>query len=760
MISSILSKVKQTFSRTGDTLAQVKVPPLADPESVESEITPKDLKDPKSFHDQEPTDAKKVELVLKRFRSAQSVRRIHEPGWFDSWQMFRGEHWYSWDATLGAYTDLRYGTAFGEDGEEEARRVYSTRNYMKFLVKRVQARALQCKPIVSTAPMTDGQRDRMAADEGRAVLSHCDRRFDRDAQLHEATEWVLVSGPILLKIWFDPTESADMPEFDEMGQIVGSTKAPVGEICEEIVPCFEWYADPKAKRWEDANYVIHARVVPLDYVQRKYSENGTKRGWAVNADAATDEGGIETRMALAVGDSLRYATQEKDSVLLVEMWEKPSGRYPRGRILVVANKVLLRDDPWPDFLAALRRFPFVPLAYNASVGTVYGQNLAKDLIDAQRSLNSYVSRLEERRNEASLAILAARGSRIGIDAYEGNRLKQVIYYSVMSEEGGAPLPPPEWQASPPFPPEFFQALQQEISMMQDMAGVRDGASDMPAGVTAAQAINLLQQADATQTAAFISNLIVYTKATAELEIAFAAAYYDEPRLIEIDDVSEPDPAAAKMKLQTFKALNAGGSCRVELVPGSGIAETNVAKQERLERWYAQGMLGQQGTPEAIEAFFELMGETISDKVMDLIRRSWQRMLAAQAQEQPKPDPTAIEMAQLAAKAQSDQANIAAKANADAQDRQHQAETLAIEHTQKMDEIQAQGKIDLAKAQMSVPGQETVPQVKIALSGTLGPQGTASAEENAGLEPDSPDELRQAAAAQLKAKASSGKPASS
>lgn len=660
----------------------------SDPRKVESELTPQDL----DIIVPDPTETERAicQLVDDRYKAAADNRRLHESNWFLSLAYYGGNQWVEWKNN-----ELR-----PVRGMSDPHRVFTQRNKIRPKVKKLLTRALSSRPIANVSPTTDSEIDRAATSEARAVISHQDYLHGRQHQLKRLAKYSLTTSTAFLKIYWDATAEADVPKMDKSGKVIGSSRSSIGEIQEDIVPCFEMYIDPKAHDFEEANWLIHSKVRSLDYIQTRYPS-----GKYVDAEISSGpEGYVDSRLAAVTGDYRKGDEPgKKNSVVIKEMWEKPSARYPKGRLITVANGVLLRNDNWP--FDKHDTFPFVPISYEEGQDTVYGLNAVSDLIPAQRSYNESLSRLKEREKTAWGKILAPVGSEIGEGAFNTAMENEVIYHN----QGFQPIYIP----APTTPPIFHEILGIEEGNLNDISGVHEvSEGSAPPGVTAGNAIELLQQGDVTQMADFTESLEHFIEEVARWEVALASQYYGELRLVAIstssasrplpfnkppiaaetpptpdpaqgnsppqdpsldpndpsgaggpptDQASPPGPPAPAQgqpqkppegvgdkedsdivdpafQVQSFRALTKGGSCRIQVIAGSATPKSPAAQNENIMNMFRTGLFGPPQAPESAAIALKLMDMTRSDEVIEWVMAAKKQVMADMAALAPPPPP--------------------------------------------------------------------------------------------------------------------------
>jgi hypothetical protein len=710
---------------------KLKWPTFRDKESVESEFGPEDIDAlPPVLTEHEK---RLVALVDDRFRQAADARRVHEGVWFESLAFYLSNQWVEWSAGRSSLKSLR--------DPNNPYKIYTSHNKIKSKIKKLLSRIVDSKPDASVQPLTDTEVDKKAAAEARALLNHLDRKFNRQQQIKQLSKYALTTTTAMLKIWFDPTAVVDVPRYDKQGNLIGSTESDVGDICETIVPFAEIYPDPKGKTWGECGWLIHAKLQSLEYIRDHYPDGGQ---WVEGEANGGIAGIVETRLASVVGDYQRDGTESgKNAVIVKEMWDKNGTReFPDGRLITVANGRLLREEAW--LYKYWKEFPFIPFEYEQGLSSVWGLNAVGDLLNPQRDYNRTLSRIQEHVRTAWGKILAPVGCEIGPNAFNSARPNEVVYYNVS-------VGIPQHIPAPALPPFLLESLRIDDSDMQDASGIHDVSNgSVPPGVTAGNAIELLQESDQTQMADPKGNLEVSNIMRAQCEIAIARQFYTEPRLIAIQDtksspiqqqeVTPPGspPAnpldAAAMEAMTFTNLASG---RVAVVPGSSTAKSPAARIQQLMDMASKGMFQLENLPTTI-MILDQMGLERSDDLIDRLKTALQFMIA-QAQ-QNKPDPAMLAQQQAEAQARMQQAQHEHDAEIQGyKDREtelnarlkmdHDAEFEAVQHRNTMELETLRASLEVQKLQ----AERSMPPAIAPISVSADPTATVNIEKEAGID---------------------------
>jgi hypothetical protein len=718
--SNIFASAKNAIGLRGPTNtvpdSRLSTASIADPLNKDNQIAPGDWRNTPDIEETDDESAE-VEMMLERYRDAANHRKSVEREWVLSVAMVEGRQWLGWDDATHRAINL---------ADEDEKDRYVTDNLVRPLLAKLVAMATMTKPDATPAPQTDSPMDRGAAAEGRVICGHLNRLHGGDIQTQEVAFWAAI-GVGYIKHYWDPSAKASIPRFGPHGQIVGKTRARIGEEKEDVVAPFELYIDPIAKRWSDAGWLIHASVKPLSWFQERYGE----RGKLVEPDQKDGFGGyVDTYLTDGYGgvSQLRdwFASGVKrKAALCIEMWEKPTPRYPKGRYIVVAGKRRMYSGDWP---IETEDFPFSRLTCQEALGHPYGMGLVKEIAPLQIAYNRLLSRVVERIEQDKLTVTIADGSKVGADAYDDDmddgRNVRKIYWDPL--EGQAP----QFQQPPGVTGDVWRLRDAVWLDMQHIVGIHDvNMGGTPTGVTAGISIELLQQGDRTQLSIFTGNIEQYAVQRDTLRIALYSQYAsgNMPRLMGLDDTG--NPAQAQSRAMAFRALTAGGSCDLIVTPGSAPPKSPAGQKQEVMDFLKAGLYGPPGSPDAAYMAVQLMSLANSDAILEHLRA----MIEAQRAANPGPavlqaQQNAHEQQAMQLQLQGAQAQSQIQVNAAQQELQTklsaEAQLIAIKGQVDADKFAAKHQSDVLQLMLS----KVVPQ----LSGKMDPAAVVDLEGRLGL----------------------------
>ena len=624
----------------------LKNPSLTDPDNLKIDQEKKDWKvSPKD----QPDESRRInDFVKTQFDTAYRARSEMEIEWAMATAFFEGRQWFRINSQTRNLVQLQ--------NPNEPNR-YMTVNKIRPLIDGVVGKLTQCSPDADAVPLSESQQDIAAADEANFLVSHYNRKFKRETQLKERVRWACVTGTSFVKIFWDSRKTQIVPQFASDGQqVIGHKELAVGDVVEQIIPCFDVYMDPSAKRDDEVRWMIHAMIKPLSWFVDSYGDIGK----LVNADAVMghSSGYIDSYLEGANGSGKgwvppsvarmnNYDTR-KQSAVVYEYWEKPTQLYPDGRYIVCSNNTLLYAGVWP--YKKKDSFPFIPLRWQPRAGTPFGYSLGFDLCGLQQSYNRIYSRLMEQFESQKDYILVERLSNVGADAYNNtsdeiedkNRIYRKVYYNRGSQ-------PPSIQRAPGVGGDLFPLLQMFEKDMMDIAGLHDVSQGMASAGTPAESVRLLQRADNTQHSFIRADIEISSAMIKEWEVSLVEQFAIVPFVGNMEGGMLPSDQI-KQGVMRFDAIRNGGQFRIVYIPGSSMEDGPEQKLQKYAALRQMGIFGDPADPATNKLFVELVMMPETSKILKHLDEQAQKMAQMQqeqaammqqqmaAQQQPPPAP--------------------------------------------------------------------------------------------------------------------------
>lgn len=410
-------------------------------------------------------DAKLAKEITEDFERRREERRSLESGWLLNMNFYSGNQ----------YCDV---SPFGGVQKEDERFYWQSRRVFNHIAPMVESRIAKLeklRPKLSVRAFSDEDADVKTAKLATGVLRYAQERIRFAETASKVTIWAEVCGSGFYKVAWDEKGGRQVA-VDENG-------APVyeGEVSVTAVSPFEIYPDKlSAESVEELGSLIHARVVTVDEVYERFGVEVQ----GVETSELTLTGYSEPSAGKLPLDSVGMrATAEKVGVILIERYQRPSGKFPDGKLEIVAGGKLLYTGalPYINGERSERVFPFVKQDCMRLPSAFFGASIVDRLIPVQRAYNAVRNRKHEFLNRLSMGVLTVEDGSVDIDelSEEGLQPGKILVY----RQGGKA---PEMLDTGSLPAEFAveeEWLEKEFALI---SGVSDlSKNSTPTNVTSA-----------------------------------------------------------------------------------------------------------------------------------------------------------------------------------------------------------------------------------------------------------------------------------
>lgn len=515
----------------------------------------------------------RLKQLEELFGDAQMARAPYEGDWYLNVAYFEGEQWLCWDGARLSQPKLRKG------------RILVTDNRIQPAVRTEIAKMTKQRPAWDCTP--DGPSEK-AVEGARHATRVMDAKWAPDElalghKLKRALLWSRVCGAGFWKITWDSTLGAGrdvlvgpdgkvargddeapldprlldaLPEGHPLLDALSKKTVNRGDVRVEVRSPFEFFPDPLAESLEDMERCFEEVVLSPARVKFQYDVD-------LKPDADYVSGMIEARLSKGKGKGTR-----KRGVRVREMWEKATPERPRGRHVVWACNRILVDEANPYFDSEER--PILPYGMFPGIdvpGRFWPTSVVEQLRPVQTELNKTKSQIAENRNRfGNPTMLKSRQANIRMYGIPG----EIVEFDDTTQN-----------AIPQYlqPPEMPGYVQNEIEMMQqaiqEISGQHEVSSGtVPAGVTAAAAINLLQQQDDTRLGPEVTDMEAGISLAGQQVMWLISRFYTEERIVRITGEDE------SIEFLNFTGEQLG--TRVRVTEGSMKPKSAAAKQAALQ----------------------------------------------------------------------------------------------------------------------------------------------------------------------------------
>ncbi len=501
----------------------------------------------------------------KLLRQGKSARGGFEPVWYLNMAYYMGRQWVFWNRGRLDRPIL------------EPWRVTITDNRIQGIVRTELAKMTKQKPSFQVVPVTAETADMEASRTGEQILDYLWRELRLRTRLMEVLLWSRVCSAGFWKIFWDsgkgqrvtiacddqgnPVMHAETgapmrPEdFDgDLPEGLGTKTICTGDVSIETVSPFEMYFDPLALVIEDAEWCIQVAVKSPEWVKARFG---------IDLPADTDVASGVAEGKLFAGPTSGGANSGR-GVKVSEYWCKPSSKYPNGRRAVWAAGKMLLDEENP-----YRDLPYVMFKGIDVPGRFWPTSIVEQLREPQTELNKIRSQIvDNAQRTGNPALLAAKQANVQYEGVPGERIDY---------DDTVPNAIPSYLQPPPMPGYVLQQQERIEQAMQDISGQHEVSSaQVPAGVTAASAINLLQEADDTRLGPAIYDMEETLGIAGTRLLELVAKYWTDERVVMI---AGEDQGWTTM---TFRGAALKENTHVEVQMGSAFPRSKAAKQAAIQ----------------------------------------------------------------------------------------------------------------------------------------------------------------------------------
>jgi hypothetical protein len=506
-----------------------------------------------------------IQDLEKLLSQARGLHSRFEPVWYLNLAYYNGDQWVFWNR--GRLDRPRL----------DPWRVTLTDNRIIGIVRTELAKMTKQKPAWQVVPVTAEDADLQAGMTGEKVLDYLWRHLHMRNKLIDVLLWSRTTGAGFWKIYWDSAQGqkvnivADQEGSPVMHAETGAPMKPedfaeglpeglqpktiaTGDVQIETVNPFEFYPDPIPTELEDCEWCIQVAVKSPEWVKQHF-------GQEVEPDTDVAPGPAESRLfpSFQMGGTSGYK-----GVKVHEYWCKPNSQHPEGKRAVWARGKLLLEEANPYKCLPYIMFKGIPVP-----GRFWPTSTVEQLRGPQTELNKAKSQVTENAQRlGNPALLASKQANIQYQGTPGER----IDFDDTTQNAI-----PSYLQAPQLPQYVIQQQDRAEASMQDISGQHEVSNaQVPAGVKAASAINLLQEADDTRLGPAIYDMEEALGESGSRLLKLVAQYWTDQRTILI---AGEDHA---WDVTLFRGAALKENTHVEVQAGSAFPQSKAAKQAAIE----------------------------------------------------------------------------------------------------------------------------------------------------------------------------------
>ena len=508
-----------------------------------------------------------VAWVRAEYEKCKSARKVEEQEWYLQLSFYNGYQYHSWK-NIGKNQVLSE-----EPNPQNLPRV--TVNRIEPIIRTEIAKTTSGHPSATVVPASNDEDDLMAAQAAEQVWDaiYNKENFQTDV-LQKAEFWRATTGNAFIKTYWDTNkqEITPTPVIDPFtGQkTITQEVTAQGDVSFEVVSPFHLYVpDLSEDNIESQPYIFNVYTKSENWVRETF-----KNVLPDNFQPARVSSSEILDAALM--DLRGVDIAKPDSVLVIEMWCKPGGCkwLPNGGLVTIVDQeiVQLAENGIPY---VHKQYPFAH-TYSIPTGKFYRRGNIKSLIPIQREYNRVRSQIIHAKNLMSKPQMMYQ---------EGS----VDPRKITARAGiWVPIRPGFQYPTPipiqPLPNYVLNEVQQLQSDFEDLSGQHQVSRGESGGVTAATAINYLQERDDAYLTTVFSSIEAAVEKVAKQSISLFVQYVDQPRIIK----TTGDDGAFDATILAGADVASGTDIRIQ--SGSALPTSKSARQALITDWMKMGFI--------------------------------------------------------------------------------------------------------------------------------------------------------------------------
>ena len=555
--------------------------------------------------DKEPVDEEGlIALVQNRVKNAETILQDYHRQWFVNIAMRRGMQYVQAQANSGILLSP-------PDDDDRVRMVI---NKMGGIHQTRVAKLVKDIPQLEAIPASTQEEDKDLARKGTKLLKWLWAQEKMVDKLISAVSWFVDCGDSFAYVYWDAEKGTDIPTFkkhegpitgeedykiDEEGYVLDKNGERIqddlkqGDVAVDILPSFDIINDGVCTNIQDSSFIIIQQGMNLKDIVLKWPENGPK----VKPEKDTNNRAFYQRklMTLVGNQDTYYAPEAKQTEKMATvktMFERKSKKFPKGRMVVEANGVLLEAGslPYDHELYPLVKFSDIDVS-----GSFWNLATMENLIPIQKGYNRTWSQiLENGNNMGNIKVVVTKDHTMNREAYDDTGME------VLEVAPGTDI----HQLQPAnLPSHIVNQLQWYDRAFEDVSGSHEVSNaKIPSGVTSGRAILALQEQDDTRLAPTKIKFYRGIEEIGYMALMLYEQFQEEDRDYQIVGSSAYDIDEFKMTKADIKSLKKDVRMQTENI----IAAHKRLQQDSVVDMYEKGLFGPQDNSDVRKKVLNLL----------------------------------------------------------------------------------------------------------------------------------------------------------
>jgi hypothetical protein len=460
------------------------------------------------------------------------------------------------------------------------------------------ARLCKNPPKFDVMPNSNEQDDKDAAELAMKVILHYWNKEQVNDKRIDLKMWCQQTGIGYVKVFWNTAAGKFMAVSGPDGK---DRLEAEGDIGIDVASPFECFPDMQAKRFDEVRKFAQCKIRTLDYFPMQFPERGglvREEGCWLNSLAYDAAINASTN---ASGSTLNPDKSMRNSAIEMSYYETPSKNHPRGRHIVVANGVVLKNGPLPASSAS-NEPAMIPFAKFDDI-RIGGKYTSEAVITHARPIQDQLNRTLNQRARWTNRLLcgkyvAVRGSNVQSDAFNDQSGEIVEYTPVPTAVNGGE---PHALQMPTLPASAFTEEERLNQSLNEVMGISETSKGQLASASMpAIGMQFLVEQDDTRIGVMTnSDEFAYAR-VGRLILKFAQCYCKTERLLKY---TGPNMSYVVKK---FKGDMIKGNDDVLVIPGSTLPGSKVLDRQEILTMYSQGLLGDPKDPRVREKVLSML----------------------------------------------------------------------------------------------------------------------------------------------------------
>lgn len=554
---------------------------------------------PSSPEEQPEEDLKLCDWVKSRIEESRNAsNRIAQEGiWMTNVAYLVGIDSVFYDASTRQYRPISNNAPF-------PRRNRITSNQLLPAAQNRVARLCKVPPRFEVRPNSVDPSDKDAARLGLDVLTQVWEDQMLNHKRITLMMWLQQCGHSYLHVSQDPDAGEPLVDPEE-GDIVGNE----GKVRVEVGSAFEYFPDPLAKNFDEIAWIARAKIRRLDYFVQRYGEKGKlvkpEGAWLLSVQY---EARINSLNSIGLTGTSNPQEQEMaNAAIEMVYYEKPSSLHKSGRMIVVANGVLLEDKPLPVGEIPIVKFDDIVVA-----GKYYPEAVVTHARPLQLQYNRVLSKRAEWDNKLIAGKYLAEKRHGLIDEALNDRSGEVVMYDHVPN-----CPPPTAMQIPVMPSYVMEESETYKNEIYDIFGLSEvSRGQIPASGIPAIGMQLLVEQDETRIGIEVEQHEHAYAQLGRLILKHVSKLYKTPRKLKLRNKK------GEYNIREYTGADLKGNLDVTVVRGSTVPTSRALKRQEILNSYDRGLLGDPQDPAVREKVLGSLefgdnGDIWRDRALDM-----------------------------------------------------------------------------------------------------------------------------------------------